>query len=234
MFFETNQYNSRQYELFCHLVVINDVQGVLRYTQPHNHYSIREFLLSAPHTDLSDLVRCNINTLSSAAALIKDLPKDKYNHVEAPYFESCLGKHMRHILDHYLCFSRDLALGVIDYDQRNRDVRLETDKEYTLSVIAQICDFLTELGTRSEGDVAVKVLLCNDVSLPQGEATDSSIRRELQFLQGHAVHHYALIATMLRFYGLNVDREFGIAPSTLVHEEAMEKDLATENVKVPA
>ena len=190
--------------------------------------------MSASHTDLSDLIRCNTNTLASAAALIKKLPKDKYNHVERPYFESCLGKHMRHILDHYLCFARDLDSGVIDYEQRNRDTRLESDREYTLCVIADICHFLNSLESRSGGDSPVKVLLCNDVSLPLGEATHSSIRRELQFLQGHAVHHYALIATMLRFYGLEVAREFGIAPSTLVHEEAIEETLLKEPVKASA
>ena len=175
------------------------------------------------HADLANLIRCNRLTLASASQLIEQLPKDKYNHIESPYFESCLGKHMRHILDHYLCFQRDLDSGVIDYEQRQRQTQLETDKDYALVVIQQLDRFLLDLEQAHTEDRAIKVLLCNDVSLPLGEATDSSIRRELQFLQGHSVHHFALIAAMLRFYGITVSREFGIAPSTLVHEDTVKE-----------
>lgn len=177
--------------------------------------------MNALSTDLSNLIRCNLSTLSSASEMIKRLPKEKYNHVERPYFESCLGKHVRHILDHYLCFARDLESGVIDYEQRQRDTQLETNKDYALTIIDKLQDFLRQLAEDNTQDGKLEVLLCNDVDLPQGEATQSSIMRELQFLQGHTVHHYALIATMLRFYGVDTTREFGIAPSTLVHEKTV-------------
>lgn len=67
--------------------------------------------------------------------MIQRLPADKYNHVEIPYFESCSGKHVRHVLDHYLCFERDLEQGLIDYDQHNHNSQLETDKDYALGVV---------------------------------------------------------------------------------------------------
>ena len=43
----------------------------------------------------------------------------------------------------------------------------------------------------------------------------STVERELQVLLSHTVHHYALIAVALRLHGLEVDPEFGVAPSTL-------------------
>jgi uncharacterized damage-inducible protein DinB len=176
--------------------------------------------------DISHLILCNISTLTVAQDILKRLPADKYNHVEKPYFESCLGKHLRHILDHYLCFIRDLESGTIDYEQRQRDSRLETNKEYTMGVIAQIksqLECLLDVNKQGNSlqDSPLNVVLCNDVGFPQGEATQSSLRRELQFLQGHTVHHYALIATMLRFYGIDIARDFGVAPSTLVHEKTV-------------
>jgi uncharacterized damage-inducible protein DinB len=151
--------------------------------------------------------------------MIKELPAEKYNHVERPYFESCVGKHVRHLLDHYLCFQRDIDNGIIDYEQRTRNSQLETDKDHVLAVIDELIIFLRSL--ENIDDRAIKVALCSDVSFPEGEMTDSTIRRELQFLQGHTVHHYALIAMMLRFYGVDTSREFGMAPSTLVHEETV-------------
>ena len=65
--------------------------------------------------------------------------------------------------------------------------------------------------------------MCNDVAAPEGEITESSLGRELQFLQGHSVHHYALMAAMMRFSGEPVDDHFGVAPSTIVHEETVKE-----------
>jgi hypothetical protein len=44
---------------------------------------------------------------------------------------------------------------------------------------------------------------------------DSSISRELQVLSSHTVHHFALIAMTLRMRGVELDSDFGMAPSTL-------------------
>lgn len=175
--------------------------------------------LSTTLADQSNLIQCNINTLLVARDMIHQLPADKYNHTERPYFESCIGKHLRHVLDHYLCFQRDIDSGIIDYEQRTRSSQLETDKDYALSMVERLLVFLQSLAATQ--DRTVKVNLCSDVSFPKGEITDSTLRRELQFLQGHTVHHYALIATMLRFYGIDTSRELGMAPSTLVHEETI-------------
>lgn len=180
--------------------------------------------------DMSNLLDCNEQILAVASKMIRQLPKEKYNHVERPYFESCLGKHMRHIVDHYLCFIRDVDSGVINYEKRQRDTQIETDKDYALRIIDNIRHFFEEAMRNSVQDASLSVLLCNDVNLPEGEATQSSVRRELQFLHGHSVHHYALIATMLRFYGISTDRELGVAPSTLLYEK---KRKNTRNMKKP-
>jgi hypothetical protein len=50
-----------------------------------------------------------------------------------------------------------------------------------------------------------------------GEAdwSQSSLKRELQFLVSHTVHHYALIKELLRRTGFDAGTEFGVAPSTI-------------------
>ncbi|MGS2718726.1 DinB family protein [Eionea flava] len=183
--------------------------------------------------DMSHLLACNIDILNTARDMIQHLPADKYNHVERPYFESCLGKHIRHILDHYLCFIRDVETGMIDYEKRQRDTQTETNQEYALGVINNICDFLKHAQRQHLEDGVLSVWLCNDVALPEGEATRSSVRRELQFLHGHTVHHYALIATMLRFYGIETDRTLGVAPSTLIHEQDTQSESACDSSEYP-
>ncbi len=107
---------------------------------------------------------------------------------------------------------------MINYDRRHRDPRLECDKAHTISVIAGIQKSLALLMERD--DESLQVIMCQDVSLPEGEQTVSSLSRELLFLQGHTVHHYALIATILKLGGQCVNSDFGVAPSTLVYENS--------------
>jgi len=47
--------------------------------------------------------------------------------------------------------------------------------------------------------------------------SESTVKRELQYLQAHTIHHYALIALILRIQGITPHDEFGVAPSTLRH-----------------
>lgn len=167
------------------------------------------------------LVDSNLHTLNTAIKLLSDLPSDLYTKVHSPCFESSLGKHMRHIVDHYLCFKRDFHKGVIDYDQRNRDSQLETDKDYALSVCQEVRHFLSQLVLEGDACDPLHVLMCNDIDMPAGEVTISSLGRELQFLQGHSVHHFALMAVMLKLAGVEINQDFGVAPSTIVHNQTV-------------
>ena len=52
---------------------------------------------------------------------------------------------------------------------------------------------------------------------PEKAWCGSTVARELRFLVSHTVHHYALIAMVLRGHGLDPGEEFGVAPSTLAY-----------------
>ena len=150
--------------------------------------------------------------------MLARLTPEQFCYTHQPLFESSLGKHLRHILDHYLSFKRDYASGLIDYDQRLRDSELETNLDHAQAVIAQIIDFLEGL-TIARAEQPLEVLMCSDVALPTGSITVSSLGRELQFLHGHCVHHYALMAALLRLQGIEIDNAFGVAPSTLIYQQ---------------
>ena len=49
------------------------------------------------------------------------------------------------------------------------------------------------------------------------EWSQSSVKRELQFLLSHTIHHYSLVAVALRTQGFEPGAAFGVAPSTLRH-----------------
>lgn len=137
------------------------------------------------------------------------------------YFRSGAGKHMRHILDHYLSFlsARD---GRINYDARRRDRRLERDRIYAITAARQIIEQLRKFGDDLQ-IIAAAVLVNSNRGDQRGEGaawSASTRQRELQFLLSHTVHHYALIALTLRIQGVAPPESFGVAPSTLRYETA--------------
>jgi hypothetical protein len=54
----------------------------------------------------------------------------------------------------------------------------------------------------------------------------STVARELQFLLSHTIHHYALIALVLRLQGFTTGEEFGVNPSTLRHWRGRREEAA--------
>jgi uncharacterized damage-inducible protein DinB len=132
-------------------------------------------------------------------------------------FRSAVGPQLRHCLDFYGSFVRGLAARRVDYDVRERDPLVESSRRIARQRYEELIAALeaipadagaTPLDVRSEAD-----------TLPAGEPewSASSVRRELQFLLSHTVHHHALVKEMLRGRGRTVDGDFGVAPSTLEH-----------------
>jgi hypothetical protein len=125
-----------------------------------------------------------------------------------------IGPHLRHVADFVRALLRDWEAGRVDYDRRERDLRLETDP---LRARAELLRLATAL-RRLESVGAERELWVRSEAALVGEAWQrSTLGRELGALISHTVHHYALIAVLLRAHGLEPKSEFGVAPSTLAH-----------------
>ena len=166
----------------------------------------------------------NVKTLRSGAKILASLSNSEYNHIPEPYFTASLGKHFRHILDHYTCFLNGLSEGHIDYDSRARISNIETDAQFAIEVMNQIIVQLETLGLilineRNFSGKTIKVCLCTSTEDRPTFPVGSSIERELIFLHGHTTHHFALIAAILKLQNCSIDNQFGVAPSTLAYEE---------------
>lgn len=193
------------------------------------------------NTHLANIIESNLTLLSSITTLIDTLSQEQFIKVNVPCFSASFGKHLRHIVDHYLCFQRDFSLedtkfaehSCINYDLRTRNVQLEYDKKYALVVLLDIENYLKALKSSVQsgklGNSPLFILLCSDAALPQGQHTRSFLERELQFLHGHTIHHFALMAVILRLQNIDVDKNFGMAPSTIQYQNCT--DQQTVSVK---
>lgn len=126
-----------------------------------------------------------------------------------------IGAQMRHVLEFYECFLDGLDVFHVDYDNRRRDPLLE---QCPRAASARIRSLILRLSNEAElmGDGTVFVRM-EDASCLEAPTPYllSSVGRELQSLSSHTIHHFALIAMMLRAEGYPVEQNFGVAPSTL-------------------
>lgn len=176
----------------------------------------------------------NAQYLRQGINLLGDINIKHYTTEQTQQFESSIGAHVRHILDYYECFFKGLCKDIpggirgghaegdginIDYNSRQRDKRIELDKAYAMDRLRGTVERLDALPNGSDS--------MNQIILINTDAAEvyvrSTIGRELQFLLMHTIHHYAIMAVMLRNLGFFPDREFGMAPSTITYQASIER-----------
>ncbi|HMP77378.1 MAG TPA: DUF664 domain-containing protein [Kiritimatiellia bacterium] len=162
------------------------------------------------------LAEDNLAFLRQARDLVSRLSSSAYASTGHPVFGSGVGAHLRHVLDHYANLLAGVEAGRIDYDARAREQAIESDRAASLARMDELMAGLRGLAARADAPLRVK-MDCGDQSDPAGWWTESSLRRELQFLISHTVHHFALIRLILKIQGIDAGAQFGVAPSTLRH-----------------
>ncbi len=159
---------------------------------------------------MQSLVDGNLALLDQLRELLAALDDEDYARPCPDVGLSGIGPHVRHCLDIYARLLDGLPGGRVDYDARERDPAVETDRRAALARLAGIAARLAALpvGAASPPDAPLAVRL-------DGHEATSRLRRELMALHGHTVHHFALIAVLLRALGATPPTGFGVAPSTL-------------------
>jgi uncharacterized damage-inducible protein DinB len=131
-----------------------------------------------------------------------------------------IGAHYRHCLDHFLQLFAGLESGTVNYDARTRDPILETDRLVAITATEALrssAQELRKLGAEDPLEVRCAVTCGNE----EAGSASSTLGREMMFCISHAIHHYALIAMLLRSTERDVPEGFGVAPSTIRHRLRM-------------
>lgn len=125
-----------------------------------------------------------------------------------------IGGHFRHNLDFVANLLNGISEGKIDYEVRERDILVETEKRYAvekyIAAIRRIVSIPSDSINRG-------VLIRSEIKMDCWHT--SSVSRELEFVLSHTVHHHALIKEKLVSFGVEVSKNFGVAPSTLKYWE---------------
>ncbi len=169
-------------------------------------------LLKSPHLDLA--VRDNLEALAQGRDLLAALGEAAYVRREPACFNSSIGGHLRHVIEHYESFLQAQRTGMVDYEARARDVRIENEPAYAVMRLEQLREDLSSLADDFlESNVEVRSEMVGQEDA--APCNPSSVGRELEFLLSHTIHHYALIAVVCALGGKPTPVDFGVAPSTL-------------------
>lgn len=122
---------------------------------------------------------------------------------------SSIGQHMRHTIELFQALMNGYHSGTVNYDNRKRDIILETDK--TAAIIALNCLALQLVHHNKDMLLEAAFGLQNENIL-----IETNFYRELAYNLEHAIHHMALIRIGLNeLTDIKVSDNFGVAASTI-------------------
>lgn len=162
---------------------------------------------------MKQLYKATLESLEQTQALIKACNDQQYVQI-FEHASAGVGKHVRHILDHFSAVKEGLSSGVINYNMRARDSAVETDPLLALGIIEE---HLLWLSNAPNDDLAIKVE--SEISLTQTSnvVLDSTLSRELCYLINHTIHHIAYATLGAKQLGITFEKELGLAPSTATY-----------------
>ncbi|MEZ4459646.1 MAG: hypothetical protein R3E66_07915 [bacterium] len=158
----------------------------------------------------AQLIQDLASAIEQGAALLQTLDDGQFTKRFGN--SSSIGAHHRHVLEYANLLVDGLEQGRVDYDARERNVLIETNREAAIAATRRLCERIR--GIHGESLLApIEVAHCT--SMTSDCAVQSTGAREFLFVLSHVIHHWALVRYLLEAQELEVPATFGFMPSTL-------------------
>jgi uncharacterized damage-inducible protein DinB len=128
-----------------------------------------------------------------------------------------IGQHLRHTIEFFQCLESGVKSGTINYDKRNHDNVIETDRLLALVTLERIKNFVTHC----QSDKSLSLEVGYDRHSEKTITVATNFHRELIYNIEHTVHHMALMKIGIRQVApyVVVPQDFGVAASTLRYDD---------------
>ncbi len=150
--------------------------------------------------------------LQQGIDFLASLDDAAYNQRVPEVFNSTIGGHYRHCLEHFEPLVEGLS-AVVDYDARKRDPLVENNRTEALRRTRDLLSASLSIPIESL-EIPVRVRYKIATGPGRDPLTGSTLGREGMFAISHAIHHFALIKVMAGLIGVALPDDFGMAPST--------------------
>ena len=142
------------------------------------------------------------------SVVIEQLSAEEYKMPIDALSNATIGKHTRHIIEHFLQLNVGYTSAEINYDHRCRNKELEENK---LTALTTIWNIKSEL---YKPDKQMTLATDDDINVT------TTYYRELLFNLSHVTHHMAQIRIGVKdIKSLSIPEGFGIAASTLKYRK---------------
>lgn len=138
----------------------------------------------------------------------------EYVQPSAVLFQASIGQHVRHIIELFQCLENGYDAGLVNYEKRKRDYRIETSRELAIRLLQEIREGLDRenkemvLEAEDYGDTL------ETVSIP------TNYYREIAYNLEHTIHHMALIRVGVNeVSSVELPDTFGVAYSTIKYRQ---------------
>lgn len=148
-------------------------------------------------------------TLSALQNLLQQISEQDYS-TPIPYLSNAsIGEHTRHIIELFQCATDSYDAGILNYDKRERNLLMQTCPDLAIEKIDEICNAIE----KENKELILESVFFNEISKIQ-----TNYFREVIYNVEHCIHHQALIkVAVYQFEYLNINENFGVAPSTIVY-----------------
>jgi hypothetical protein len=151
------------------------------------------------------------HSLDELIYLLDQLSDEDYAKSCQALSNATIGEHTRHILEMFQCLENSYDLGVLNYDNRERNNQIQTETEFAKQCIGAI-----KTGLKSENKTIYLEQIIDGLNI----RIQSNYYRELLYNLEHCIHHQALIkVAVLQFENILVDENFGVARSTIEYRK---------------
>ncbi len=168
---------------------------------------------------MNQVIEASIELLGQLESICAALPAADFSRSSGALSGASVGQHVRHTIEFFVCLEEGFHSGVVNYDKRERNHAIESDKDIALLAIRSIRRFVSANTIDKEMTLEVSY----DREGEQTVRMATNYFRELAYNVEHAVHHAAIIKIGLREIteSIHLPEHFGVAVSTVRHHESV-------------
>ena len=145
---------------------------------------------------------------------LNQLSNEEYTRPSKIIMNATIGQHVRHIIELFQCLEQGYEAGLVNYEKRKRDYRIETDRQIAIDLLKDIYRNIE----KSNKEIILEAEdYCDEI---QVLSIPSNYYRELAYNLEHTIHHMALIRVGVNEVSkVELPHEFGVAYSTIKYRQ---------------
>ena len=154
------------------------------------------------------------NVFVQLSATLDQLSQEQYVQPCKTLFNATIGQHVRHIIELFQCLENGYGSGLVNYEKRKRDLRIESDKAFASGLLVEVHQGL------ERSNKELKLEACYDEHDTEPLTLDTNFYREVAYNLEHTIHHMALIRVgITEVSDIELPEEFGVASSTIKYRQ---------------